>query len=368
MNHLVLVMVLICLSVSVNASMIVEIGVQGLSEQNNFKFNSENISDLERRRKLAPLKDDERKMSFSDTFDYSNHSLCGDLEIGLYDKCRCNNITFKSVYRDTQPIYCCVPPGGDKCYKDDDGIGYCPGGQLIAKDQPCHGGCYNTWQTSAVLWASHYHCPERCTHITYEWCQGIGYCGSDVQDCNEDIRCVGYGTKFHGIAKIQSINTELVEDHYFCNVETLTNNGFYDTIARADETSKYSKENNEDSIDMTKILKPCDSHGIEKGGILCPKTSKNNETCYPNYFWCNDGPWIGQCNVEIGGSVIRISFNNQQVCGNHTFWKDFSTDTIGQGTIFVTEDIKRVDRFGHLHNDEGPIWTASTKRKGKNLL
>ena len=57
-------MVLICLSVSENnVSMIAEIGVQGLSEQNNFKVNSENISDLERRRKFPPLKDAEREAS-----------------------------------------------------------------------------------------------------------------------------------------------------------------------------------------------------------------------------------------------------------------------------------------------------------------
>ena len=158
----------------------------------------------------------------------------------------------------------------------------------------------------------------------------------------------------------------MVEGHHYCNVQTLTNNGFYDTIGRADETTKFSKENNEDNIDVTSILKPCDAY-VENGGILCPKTSVNNETCYPNYFWCNDGAWIGKCNVERNDSIITISFNNQQVCGNPKFWAKVSDDTYGHGTIFVTSDAKKINPdFTHPVEKER-VWSKSFGRTDPSL-
>ena len=245
------------------------------------------------------MKDVERQegqqSSFPDTLNYLNYSLCGDVQTDKYKKCTCNDTTITNVYSSTiAPNYCCVPTGGQQCLIKEDGDGDCPEGEIISKSQLCEDKCYNTYQTSAILWSAHYRCPNRCVNVLSEMCQGIGYCSSDVEACNENIRCYGEGTRYSYLGTIHNITTEWVQDHHYCYIEPTANDGFYNTISRIDESLSSKK-----FIDVTS-LQLCKDMDTGNDGIQC------QEKCVTNDQWCNDRSWTYKC--TLNNNTIRNDF------------------------------------------------------------
>ena len=255
-----------------------------------FSINSNSNDDIGAENQFVPLKDverqEEQQSSFPDTFHYLNYSLCGDVQTDKFKKCTCNDTTITNVYSSTiAPNYCCVPTGGQQCLIKEDGDGDCPEGEIISKSQLCEDKCYNTYQTSAILWSAHYRCPNRCVNVLSEMCQGIGYCSSDVEACNENIRCYGEGTRYSYLGTIHNITTEWVQDHYYCYIEPTANDGFYNTISRIDESLKSEK-----IIDVTS-LKLCTDKSTGNDGIQC-------QECLTNEKWCNENSWVYNCTVN----------------------------------------------------------------------
>ena len=68
-----------------------------------------------------------------------NTYKCGDLCVTPAGRCLCGEVDW-NWFDNQREEYCCVPPGGSQCYKDQlTSSVHCPGGQLSPWSQPCHG-------------------------------------------------------------------------------------------------------------------------------------------------------------------------------------------------------------------------------------
>ena len=268
-----------------------------------------------------------RQSEYDDTNDYSFQYKCGDIFI-RYDRiCHCGNVTLM----ENSDQYCCVASGvwgsvsGQQCQEllPIDSVapdGECEYGQVKDKSEPCYGNCYNSYQTSEYLSKyAHYHCLGNCVNLENS-CQGIRYCESDVETCDEDLRCINVGIQM--VRK--NITTELIKGHNYCFWEEgHTDNGVYDNIDRSDETNVTRAT--EPSMNLLHLEISQDSNG--RDGILCGKEFR------PNYQWCTNERMEGCKIADHNGEEIQVSVDNKQLCGNTNFWSNISCNSNSIGHV-----------------------------------
>ena len=267
---------------------------------------------------------------WTDYTDYRDHSMCGDVVTWFSWDCSCNNTIISPFYEFYEDLYCCVPEDQGQCYNpSDDSIGgVCPEGKPIYKDVPCNKKCYNDYNLSYHLYTkAHFYCVKDdsafCLPIE-KLCRGIEYCESDVEVCDEELRCMESNINTQDVRKASTkevISTELVEKHNYCIRHTIANdNGVYNTIDRTDE-SKIT--NNEESVDFS-LLKQCKDDGLSVDGISCRvETELTREKCKMNFEWCTNKNVEETRGCTLNENVT-INVNDKSVCGNHTVWKNVS--------------------------------------------
>ena len=243
--------------------------------------------------------------------------LCGDVCIYGGYGCFCGEEDQQLSLWSGESLYCCVNPSEDnktQCDIESDGSGHCPQGTVLDKAEACNSTfCYNDYDASLVLgFDSHYRCGEVCV-IAHRMCRGYSLCrdNSDVTICDKDMKCV----KQLGEETDKSyLETDLSDQHFFCNYEFLRNEGEYNTISRKDETN-LDILTKKVMIDYNTILE-C-KNWDKFPGFMC------GETCYVNYAWCRE-----DLNEGCKTSEEEFSTSNKRLCTNTTFWENQICDFI----------------------------------------
>ena len=280
-----------------------------------------------------------RESSFSDTTRYSYKEMCGNLEINYDSLCSCDGEKFQPGDSDK---YCCVN-GNNKC-KDVERTsnvqidGYCPNGVVKNKSESCQNRCYNDYDNSEYLSENaHYHCPDegKCIKLR-DMCQGIRYCLTDVERCDDSLRCINLD--YHtGPYSNKSLYTELVKGHHFCLFEKgQINDGSFDAIDRSDEDDDSNITSVTDKVDQLD-LQVC-SDGL---GIKCV------DGCRRNYDWCTNEKEEGCKLNKKDETQITISVNNRNICGDHSFWEDKSCKSNDQGAVAEALGLRCYSAFQH---------------------
>ena len=104
----------------------------------------------------------------------------------------------------------------------------------------------------------------------------------------------------------------LSDQHFYCNYETVRNNGEYDTITRVDETDLDIRRQKV-RIDYSSLAQ-CPVDDVTPG-LTC------GERCVVNYAWCR-GDRSLSCDVPGG----QFSSTNRALCGNTLFWVNQTCD------------------------------------------
>ena len=107
------------------------------------------------------------------------------------------------------------------------------------------------------------------------------------------------------------MESDISDQHFYCNYEILRNNGEYDTITRVDETNLDIRRQKV-RIDYTNLTQCLDD---EHPGLTC------GERCWRNYAWCRED-YSTLCDVPGG----QFSTNNRALCGNTPFWLNQTCD------------------------------------------
>ena len=135
---------------------------------------------------------------------------CGDacIKSDARSKCHCGNDIFTPYIITVSDhssldinLHCCTK-SNESCtteYWDT----YCNEGMTIPMSSKCDNRCYNSYQNSEYIGShSHYTCPDTCVSLTYEMCQGVNWCGADVQECGPHLRCYKSITEEPKISKL----------------------------------------------------------------------------------------------------------------------------------------------------------------------
>ena len=116
---------------------------------------------------------------------------------------------------------------------DSNGNGICKYGIALDKTQTCNGHCFNDYSSSEQIGPdSQFQCGDNCVPV-WKMCRGYSQCEdrSDVKACDDSLN---YVVKRGEIDRRQMVSN-LSDQHFYCNYETVRNNGEYDTITRVDE-------------------------------------------------------------------------------------------------------------------------------------
>ena len=254
----------------------------------------------------------------SDDCDYRKEDRCGDVCISREQvkNCDCGGQQFRINYDYKQ---CCVPPSSTtSCYVDSNGDGHCDQGEVKSQSEPCHGQCYNEYQTSQTLGhRSQFACAsgDQCVAVR-SMCQGYALCDdkSDLAACSPELSCVE--SSYYSSTK-HTLNTTLARGHTFCKYSDRINDGEYDTIGRNDEDVLQATSSHDQTIDYSKLASCTADYGP---GVMC------GQECEDNFLWCRDPTEYATDSCDYGDFVISDS--DQRLCSNATFWSDKSCDII----------------------------------------
>ena len=176
--------------------------------------------------------------------------------------------------------YCCTHPSV-KCTKTKYGA-FCPFGKVLEAGHfpaydvdkfnvtgatPCHGQCYNDYQTSKhISEYSHYTCPDKCVHWS-GMCRGVSWCEGDQEICGEDLRCPLHdGDGNSGNITIHTMATDPPRSYCFGSQggfngedqvlgDLVKNDNGYDNLDRSDEDIQI-ETGSKSNINYT-ALEPC---------------------------------------------------------------------------------------------------------------
>ena len=102
--------------------------------------------------------------------------------------------------------------------------------------------CHNSYQDSQDIGSlSHYTCPHTCVSVRDDMCQGVDWCGSDVQECGPQLRC----------PRIKRyLSSSLAPQHRYCSDSDTIGDEVFNSLDRSDEY-----RNSIDDIDMKEDAK-----------------------------------------------------------------------------------------------------------------
>ena len=264
-------------------------------------------------------------VNYTDTCGYvfsnGGSEKCGDMCIYYWQYCSCggeviNLRDFGEGVRSGVQQYCCVEPQGEQCVKGKNPVGAeCAQGEVIPIDNMCGDKCYNTYQDSKNLGdTAHYQCPDKCVSI-FDMCRGINWCDTDVDQCNENLRCT---TSYTSGAVFNSKRLGNLS-HFYCiekyTEKYETNNDEYNLIDRTDEAIR--------SRDKTRInwddIVSCKTEGsLDLDGYTC------GSSCKRTNGWCLEERLnTDECTNENNTTRIQVRFSSsdQKLCSNFTFWQ-----------------------------------------------
>ena len=187
----------------------------------------------------------------------------------------------------------------------------CSQGEILPLSSHCNNSlkkqqCYNSYQDSHNIGVnSHYTCPDTCVALEGEMCQGVSWCGSDVQECGPQLRCYNYDD--YPVNNTHILKSTLVTDHHFCAGNTnnlINNNGVFDHLDRSDEHSILSSMGTSFNVDNTQF--PVCGYGK----VMC------GSDCKDTHLWCTSrSSDNGTCGLEAINKGSRIC-GNPLVLGN----------------------------------------------------
>ena len=240
---------------------------------------------------------------FEDTCPYDGfNGRCGD-KCAVFCMCGDQDVT-SGILLSEDDFRCCIPPTSNCSHGELGSIfnARCPEGEVRSISERCPPGtgptaCYNSYTHSEDIGSqSHYECPDSCVPLE-NICQGVSFCGHDVEECRDGLRCKpGYSK--------HKLNTELIEGHNYC-VNVRRNNGSYELLDRSDEDIIRSLSQNFSQLTPCTTNKPPFNPGLVCG-----------DECLPSEEWC-DGARPRDC----GNGVTSTSAD---LCSNHTFWRNIS--------------------------------------------
>ena len=250
---------------------------------------------------------------------------CGDACINSdgRSKCHCGKDIF-TPYIVTQSdhssadnnLHCCIK-SNESCTRESWNT-YCNDGMTIPMSSKCDNRCYNSYQNSEIIGShSHYTCPSTCVSLTYEMCQGVNWCGSDVQECGPQLRCFYKNVKIDGK---RSLDSKLAPSHQYCIFDfedystiTMKNTGIFELLDRSDEGNIVSSGT---SYEIQPVqFPPCDYHddgvGRSGDGLMC------GSECMARSDFCHELS-AKTCGTEA------ISTVDKRLCGNPTVFANRS--------------------------------------------
>ena len=239
---------------------------------------------------------------YNDTCGYPQGDLCIDQCIHKYKAtCQCGGQNFNI---ENTKSFCCkgkIQEMSKPCLSSEEGTQH---------------SCYNSFQESKELgFNAHFTCPHICVPML-DMCQGISFCQSDLEVCDENLqkRIPGHWKK--GQMEVKQLSIPLAKNHHFYtfDAEGDVDNGQYDYLDRSDERNIGSRK--EEHFDFNQIEFSEQVQGNEKRignqGIKCGNDSQDWTAVKD---WCNDSP---------PSSCGTINTDNEIICQNFTFWKDTS--------------------------------------------
>ena len=267
--------------------------------------------------------DNQGVIRYTDTCDYTGgYVSCGDQCILWFADCHCGSSDVFRPYSTDQ--YCCLTPGGSCTRRPgrpgygEDGVCSCNEGRTLSMSSPCNNTntaqqCHNNYYDSQNLGLrSHYRCPHTCV-LMVNMCQGVSWCDSDRNVCDQDLRCPrddNYGEFYtkHSLASPLASS-----DHYFCLSNQATDDGQFHAIDRSDELKV---QTNLPNVELNiSSFSPCTTDAYGEGpyepGAWCGKE------CRHSYYWCvEDFP--AKC--DTGGEIV--SSTDTRLCSNPHVWSN----------------------------------------------
>ena len=208
---------------------------------------------------------------YEDQCDYTGpYYRCGDKCLHHYSQCDCggNSLRYKLV-----PTRQCCPAA--TCTQTESlGNVTCKGGAVLAinanANATCNGLCYADIRDSKYLDydKSRYSCREgnhECLTVS-PICQGR--CNAEICN-NKTLRCDEIYTPDNTkIIQMGSLNrSEVIEEHFYCKVDSLQANQIYDSIDRSDEDIENTLTVNYTRIDYS-YVKNCTTEAGNPG-VTC---------------------------------------------------------------------------------------------------
>ena len=117
--------------------------------------------------------------------------------------------------------------------------------------------------------------------------------------------------------------SEVIEEHFYCKVDSLQANEIYDSIDRSDEDIENTLTITDTRIDFS-YLTNCTDAGSP--GVTCYQSSNKigrvSYYCRSLFLWCRSDE-KDSCVVNSNGE--KISSYSKSLCSNNTMWKYIPT-------------------------------------------
>ena len=249
---------------------------------------------------------------------------CGDQCLRYSNvNCHCGNELFQV---DSDQEYCCIS-SSDTCSLVESGRkdwagrpvydGFCGGGKVHPMSMHCNNTerrlqCHNSYQDSIEIdERAHYTCPHTCVSVRQEMCRGVNWCGTDYQECHEDLRCYKFDEK-------RILNSSLIPDHHYC-VDEGDNDGIIDIMDRSDEDTYSISEGTSYEIKQS-WFKYCegdfdDSLGLDPG-LMCGSECKG----IANFCDRESSSW------SCRNDDVSTSTQSTKLCGNPLVFSNVSCE------------------------------------------
>ena len=235
---------------------------------------------------------------------------CGEICVEEQDQCHCGNKTITYDDWHLKERLCRVPPGQD-CSLEVGSVN-CGAGQVIDKyRESCHGDCWDNH--------NYFGCErtgEKCIRYR-DLCHGYPVCQdkSDIKYCTASMECRG-PTSWDNMTRCgagEGKNTSIDHGECYYPQNSQDNNGRYDCLDRSDEIT-FIQNITYTSLITTDQFWEYSTSGEQLMRLPSIKCQENRA----NWFWCNN---------QTGFTCNNISLRNPVLCQNHTFWKEYKTET-----------------------------------------
>ena len=258
---------------------------------------------------------------------YQIQFKCGSECLYFDDMCNCGGTILS--YEKFPTRYCC---SNANCRWNSDRTNVtCDRGEVLDINTQCQGKCFGDYRTSEYLsyYKSRYTCEEGDDCLTMSsMCQG--WCSAEI--CNENLRCEDIykfdGQDYYLESPNLMIQSEVIEEHYYCKVDSVQLNKIFDRVDRGDEVIENTLMVNDARIDYSYLIN-CTKDGFP--GVTCFKSSNKteydvdeDEDCTLLISWCRADSKFS-CIVNTDNRT-KISTDDKRLCGDATYWKYVPTD------------------------------------------